>query len=148
MVGAPAGLVNKPAADPAHQQGVLHAELDDRVQLLRALLQQIVQHLCLFHSTGEAVQQEAVLAGRRVQVLLNEFHDHLVTDQFSGIHSLFEPRAELCARRHHGPQHVAGCQVTHAVLLSQTGCLRPFPCARGSEQNGPDSLPHVGNSLI
>ena len=37
-------------------------------------------HLCLFDRAGETIQQEAILAGWRVQVLLDEFHHHLVTD--------------------------------------------------------------------
>lgn len=37
-------------------------------------------HLCLFDCAGEPIQQEAVPAGRRVQVLLDELHDHLITD--------------------------------------------------------------------
>lgn len=32
-----------PAADPAHQQGVVHGKLNDRVQLLGPLVQQVVQ---------------------------------------------------------------------------------------------------------
>lgn len=37
-------------------------------------------HLGLFDSAREAVEQEALAAGWRVQVLLDEFHHHLVAD--------------------------------------------------------------------
>lgn len=35
-------------------------------------------HLRLFHRAGEAVQEEPVLAGRGVQVVLNQLHHHLI----------------------------------------------------------------------
>lgn len=33
-------------------------------------------------------------------------------------------------------------------IFSSTSYLCPFPCARRSEQNGPDSLPYIRNGLI
>lgn len=41
--------------------------------------QGVPYHLCLFHCAWEAVQEEPVLAGRGVQVVLNQLHHHLIT---------------------------------------------------------------------
>lgn len=41
--------------------------------------QELPYHLCLFHCAWEAVQEEPILAGRGVQVVLNQLYHHLIT---------------------------------------------------------------------
>lgn len=47
-------------------------------------LPRLTHHLSLLHRAREAVQEEAVLAGRGVQVVLDQLHHHLVTHLRNG----------------------------------------------------------------
>ena len=73
LVIAPAGgAVDEAARDAPHQQRVVDAELDHRVERLLARLEQLVQLLGLHHGARKAVQQEAARARRRVQVRVDQ----------------------------------------------------------------------------
>lgn len=45
---------------------------------LRSPEQQLKYHFSLLHCAWEAIQQEAILAGRSVEVVLNQLHHHLI----------------------------------------------------------------------
>lgn len=79
VIRAATRWVNQPSSDSPDQQGVRDAELNDGVQLFSPLLQELIQHFSLLHRAWEAVQEEAVLAGRGVKVVLNQLHHHLIT---------------------------------------------------------------------
>lgn len=44
----------------------------------------IAHHLCLPHSAGESIQEEAILAGGSLQVFLNQLHHHLIAHLTTG----------------------------------------------------------------
>ena len=97
-----------PAGDAVDQQVVLNLELQRHVELHLLMLQQLVQlktwrsehddaahdhstsfnvsyFLGLGHSAGEAIQQKAVLALGRVDVLLDQVHHNFVADELPDI---------------------------------------------------------------
>lgn len=70
-------------------------------------LPRLTHHLSLLHRAREAVQEEAVLAGRGVQVVLDQLHHHLVTHLRNGDgHTLISHTEPLCA-----------CQIFLLLLL-------------------------------
>lgn len=88
VVGAARGRVHKTASDTADQEVVLDLELDGVLDRLLASVKHLVQLLRLNHGTGEAVQDEAVLAISTVKVVLDQVNDELVRDETASLHDL------------------------------------------------------------
>ncbi len=103
VVRAAAGLVREPALDALHQDRVVHGKLHRRVQLGALARQQRVQLgkcwwigcfykkkkaiptnlLGLADGAGEAVEEKAVRALGRVDVVLDEANDNVVAHQLA-----------------------------------------------------------------
>jgi len=73
--------VDPTAADPLSQDGIGNIELDDRVHALTGRSQHLIQGLGLRDGAREPIQDEALGAIARLNAVLDDAHDDVVTHQ-------------------------------------------------------------------
>jgi len=123
VVGAATGRVDPATRHALHEKLVVDVQVDDLVNADVLLLQQAVQDLCLVDSSGETVQDKALVALRALDGIGNNASNNLITNQLAGIHERLSLQADLSAVLDGISEHVAGGQVAQAVLLLDSGSL-------------------------
>jgi hypothetical protein len=148
VVGSARGGVDQSAGDSGHQQIVGDLELHGLFEGLLLLREHFVELLSLGDGSGEAVQNEAVLAlGVVLQLGPDHVHHNVVGNQTSGVHDLLGLHSKRSLLLDLGSQHVARRQMARAVLLHQVGGLGALAGAGGTNQNHSDGLGHLGGNL-
>jgi len=80
----------------------------------------------------------------QAEALVDHLHDQLVGDQLTAVHDRGGPQAELGARLHRGPQHVARGDVRHHVVVGQANTLGSLAGPLLAEDHEPDAGDHAG----
>ena len=105
VVGAARGGVHSAARDALHELAVGHIEGQHGVDLHTVLGEHLVQlevrrkggnhHLSLRNGSGETVQNESLLAGGALDVVLDDVHHNIIADKLTVVHGLLGTKTVL-----------------------------------------------------
>ena len=135
VVGAATGRVDPATSHALHEKLVVDVQVDDLVDADVLLLEQTVQDLGLVDSSGETVQDKALVALRALDSVGNNTSNNLITHELASIHKRLSLEADLGAVLDGISEHVTSGQVAQAVLLLNSGSLGSLASTRRAEKD-------------
>jgi len=127
--------MHESSAESVEDHVVLDIEVDRSVDVEMFLLENLIELLSLLHSSGETIENSAILAFRFLKVVLDHTDNDIIGDETTLVHDALRFSAEFSSVTDLTAEHISCSERAQAVFALETRGMSTFTSTGDTNEN-------------